>query len=167
MTAEDVIKLLKLEPLTLEGGYFRETYRSTDIISAGALPSRYGLDHSVSTCIYYLITPECTSALHRIATDEIFHFYLGDPVEMVIVHSNDELEKCTLGSDLKTSQVPQKIVPAGLWQGARLFPGGKFALMGTTVSPGFEYSELEIANKHDLESLPKHANYLQEFLSKN
>lgn len=167
MTAEEIIEILDLEPLTLEGGYFRETYRSRDIIAAEALPPRYNAPHNVSTCIYYLITPDCTSALHRIATDEIFHFYLGDPVEMVIVHSDENLEKCIIGSDIKSSQVPQKVVPANLWQGARLCPGGKFALMGTTVSPGFEYAELEIANQDDLIQFPKSADYLKEFLSNN
>ena len=74
--AEDIIEKLNLSPLPQEGGYYNETYRSTLRISKGALENRYPRDRDASTCIYYLITEETFSALHRIIGDEIFHFYL-------------------------------------------------------------------------------------------
>src|SRR2546423_15381517 len=80
LTAEQLIARLQLRPLPLEGGYFRETYRSADQLSAAALPEGYGRDKAAGTAIYYLLTPETFSALHRLPTDEVFHFYAGDPV---------------------------------------------------------------------------------------
>ena len=83
LTAEELIALLRLRPLPLEGGYFRETYRSTDQLPATARPARYGCAKAAGTAIFYLLTPNAFSALHRLPTDEIFHSYLGSPVHML------------------------------------------------------------------------------------
>lgn len=143
MTADDVIKTLGLVPLPGEGGYFRETYRSTE-----RLP---GSNRSYSTAIYYMVTPETFSALHRLPHDEIFHFYLGAPVEMLIIHPDGAHEIVTLGADLARGQRPQFTVPAGCWQGTKLAPGeNTFALLGTTVAPGFEFPDMEIKSRAEL-----------------
>jgi predicted cupin superfamily sugar epimerase len=81
MNAEEIIKFLRLQPHPKEGGFFRETYRSVDPFSN--LPNRYRGQRSASTAIYYLLTPDSFSAMHRLASDEIFHFYKGDAVEML------------------------------------------------------------------------------------
>src|SRR5205823_2466384 len=106
-TPEELIVLLELTPHPREGGYFRETYRSTEKFPAAALPPRYGRDRSASTAIYYLLTPRAISALHRLATDEVFHFYLGGPVRMLQLDPDGDGRELLLGRDLAAGQRPQ------------------------------------------------------------
>jgi predicted cupin superfamily sugar epimerase len=142
MTAEEIIALLHLVPHP-EGGYFAETYRSNESVACGHLPSRYTGDRAFGTAIYYLLTPGSFSSIHRLASDEVFHFYLGDPVEMVLLFPDGSDEVLLMGPDLTTGMLPQAVVPAGVWQGARLVPGGAYALLGTTVAPGFDFADFE------------------------
>jgi predicted cupin superfamily sugar epimerase len=142
-TAQELIAFFGLQPLPLEGGFFRETYRSSESLSAASLPSRYGRDKSLGTAIYYFLTPDTFSALHRLPTDEIFHFYLGSPVEMLQLYEDGRGRVMTLGSDVLAGQSPQLVVPAGVWQGSCLAPGGTFALLGTTMAPGFDFADYE------------------------
>ncbi len=150
MLGEEIIKILNLQPLLEEGGFYRETYRSTENIPKEALPVRYGVSKNFGTAIYYLLTPETRSALHRIPTDEIFHFYLGDPVIMLQLHPDGTSEVTTIGSKIDKGQQLQVIVPKGTWQGSLLKQGGNFALMGVTVSPGFDFSDYESAERASL-----------------
>src|SRR5262245_63405894 len=138
MTAEDVIELLRLQSHPVEGGYFRETYRSGETLPAIVLPRQRG-DRSISTAIYYLLTPETVSALHRLPGDEVFHFYLGDPVRMLQLWPDGSTRELLLGSDLRQGHHLQTVVPARVWQGSVLEPGGRFALLGATMAPGFDY----------------------------
>ncbi len=150
MTAEELIDILGLKPLPMEGGYFRETYRSQDTISGEALPDRYSESKSLCTAIYYLLTPDTCSKIHRLPTDEIFHFYLGDPVYLLQLWPDGTSKSITLGTEIHKGQQVQLIVPHGVWQGSFLLEGGKFALMGTTVSPGFDFSDYESADRDEL-----------------
>jgi uncharacterized protein len=140
LTPETLIEQLGLQPLPVEGGYFRQTYVSDEAIAAGALPPRYGRDKALSTAIYYLLTSEedSFSALHRLPTEEVYHFYLGDPVEMLLLDPDAGAERVVLGPDLLGGQRVQHVVPRGVWQGSRLREGGRFALLGTTMAPGFD-----------------------------
>ena len=147
MTAEHLIAHLGLEPLPREGGWYRETYRADLEWPAGALAPRYSGARAACTAIYYLLTPDTFSALHRLAGDEVFHFYLGDPVEMLQLDPRrNEGHVITLGSDLLAGQQPQVVVPRGVWQGSRLRPGGAFALLGTTMAPSFDFADYESAD---------------------
>jgi hypothetical protein len=148
LTAADVIKLLQLKPLPHEGGYYRETYRSADVLPAGVL-SRFGREKSLGTAIYYLLTPDTFSAMHRLPTDEVFHFYLGDPVTMLQL-GPDGGQVLTLGMDLRAGQVPQVVVPQGVWQGSFVQPGAAFALLGTTMAPGFDFTDYEGGDRNQL-----------------
>jgi predicted cupin superfamily sugar epimerase len=138
ITAGDIIRILNLQKLPTEGGYFSETYRSKN-----------------STAIYYLLTDEidCFSEMHRLAGDEIYHFYLGEPVEMLHLYPDGAGKRVFLGADLETGLLPQVLVPAGVWQGSRLARGGKFALMGTTMAPGFEYWDYKSGSRKELINL--------------
>ncbi len=149
LTAEQLINLLGLEPHP-EGGYYRETYRSDEIIGKGALPERYSRNRSCGTAIYYLLAPETFSAIHRIKTDEIYHFYLGDPVELVQLLPDGSGCVVTLGNDIAAGAQVQTVVSRETWHGARLAEGGKYALLGTTVAPGFEFADVEIGHRSDL-----------------
>lgn len=150
LTAEAVIARLKLVPHPREGGYFRETYRSPLRIAAGALPAEYAGERSASTAIYYVLTPNTFSEIHRLATDEVFHFYLGDPVEMLQLAPDGRGAVVRLGSDLAAGDLPQVVVPAGVWQGSRLVSGGRFALLGTTVAPGFDFADYTHGQRDNL-----------------
>jgi predicted cupin superfamily sugar epimerase len=144
MTAEEIIESLKLKPHPVEGGYFRETYRST------STHERHGSVRSVSTAIYYLLNPKTVSALHRLPGDEIFHFYLGDPVQMLQLWPDGSTRTLTLGTDLNAGHVPQLVVPGGVWQGSVLAEGGTVALLGCTMAPGFDYVDYEAGERQEL-----------------
>src|SRR5207248_10185372 len=136
---DDVIRLLGLRPHPVEGGFFRETYRSPDALPAAALP-RHRADRSAGTAIYYLLKPGHVSEMHTLPGDEIYHFYLGSPVRMLQLWPDGSGKEVFIGSDIAAGQVPQLVVPSGVWQGSRLAGEEGFALVGCTMAPGFEYS---------------------------
>jgi predicted cupin superfamily sugar epimerase len=135
MTAEEIKALLKLEPHPVEGGSFRRTYTSTGSVELPRGARAQG------TAIYYLLEAGTFSEMHVLASDEIFHFYLGDPVEMLQLYEDGSSAVLTLGPDLAAGQNVQLVVPAGVWQGTRLVEGGKVALLGCTVTPGFDFAD--------------------------
>ena len=152
LTVDELKRWLGLEPLAGEGGWFAETYRARESLPARLLgPGWPGpWPRSLATAIYYLLTPESFSSLHRLRADEIFHFYLGDPVEMLQLWPDGSGRTVTLGTDLAAGMRPQVVVPRGVWQGSRLAPGGSLALLGTTVSPGFDLADYEAGSRETL-----------------
>jgi predicted cupin superfamily sugar epimerase len=165
MTADEIKQLLQLKPLSIEGGYFRETYRSRWTVAAEYLPAGIGGSRSIGTAIYYLITPETFSALHRLPGLEVFHFYLGDPVLMLQLLPDGSSQTITIGSDLLAGQQPQVVVRGQIWQGSKLAPGGKWALMGTTMSPGFDYADYEQPEAESLiAQYPDVAEKIREYI---
>jgi len=153
MDAAQIIRRLGLRPHPSEGGFFRETYRSPDALAAEALGSRYEDRRSLSTAIYYLLTPETFSVMHRLRSDEIFHFYLGDPLTLLMLYADGQGETKTLGKDIEAGQQLQVPVPRGVWQGLFLNEGGSFALLGTTMAPGFDYEDFELGERESLARL--------------
>jgi predicted cupin superfamily sugar epimerase len=146
ITAEEIIKLLKMKKHP-EGGYFAETYRSKEMITDPHRGQR-----SYSTAIYYMLTSDSFSEIHRLAVDEVFHFYRGDPVEMLHLYPDGSGKRLLLGNEPEKGMHPQVLIPSGVWQGARLLPGGTFGftLMGTTMAPGFEYSDYQAGSRQEL-----------------
>jgi len=144
MTAEEIKALLKLEPHPVEGGWYRRTYTS-----AGTVELERGV-RAQGTAIYYLLEEGTFSEMHRVASDEIFHFYLGDPVEMFLLLLDGSSAVLTLGPGLAAGEQPQILVPAGVWQGERLVEGGKVALFGCTVMPGFDFADYESGSYAEL-----------------
>lgn len=156
LSAEEVIELFELQPLEGEGGFFRQTWIHEG--NRGEEP--------VGTCILYLVTPKSFSALHRLVHDEIFHFYLGDPCEAVMVSPEGRLQEATLGQDVRAGMRVQHIVPAGTWQGTRLLPGGSWTLLGTTMAPGFHPAGFELATPRTLESFSEDvASRVRDFIA--
>lgn len=135
MTANEIKTLLNLQPHPIEGGFFRRTYTAPNSIqlTRGSRP--------IGTAIYYLLEPGTFSEMHILDSDEMFHFYLGDPVEMLQLHPDGRSALFTLGPDLQAGQHVQLVVPAGVWQGTRLLGDGKVALLGCTVTPGFDFAD--------------------------
>ncbi len=148
--AEELIERLGLVPLGFEGGYHLETWRSADPLHG--LPGRYeGESRSAGTAIFYLLTETCRSLMHRLRTDEIYHFYAGDPVELLLLSPDGSPQgACVLGGDILGGQAVQRVVPAGTWQGSKLAAGGRYALMGTTMSPGFSLADFELGRRTEL-----------------
>lgn len=152
VNASEIKTLLKLEPHPVEGGSFRRTYTSKQTVELprGTRPA--------GTAIYYLLEPGTFSEMHVLESDEIFHFYLGDPVEMLQLYPDGRSAVFTLGPDLAAGQHVQLVVPAGVWQGTRLIGDGKVALLGCTVTPGFDFADYrngsyaELAEKWRLEA---------------
>ncbi len=135
VTAEQIKSLLNLQPHPIEGGSFRRTYTS-----AAALELPRGI-RPAGTAIYYLLEPGTFSEMHVLDSDEIFHFYLGDPVEMLQLYPDGRSAAFTLGPDLQAGQHVQLVVPAGVWQGTRLIGNGRVALLGCSVTPGFDFAD--------------------------
>jgi predicted cupin superfamily sugar epimerase len=150
MTAEEIKRLLHLEAHPCEGGYFRQTWKSEERIPLASLPSRYLGERAAGTAIYYLLEPSTFSEMHKLISDEVFHFYLGDPVEMLQLWPDGSSRVVTLGNDLAAGLLPQLVVPKGVWQGSRLVAGGSVALLGCTVSPGFDYADYETGKREEL-----------------
>lgn len=142
LTADDVIRLLQLQPLEFEGGYLRETWRD-----------------AAGTAVWYLLRPGTVSRLHRLPQAETWHFYRGDLVRLLLLYADGSSETVLLGPHIEFGQQPQKTVPAGTWQGAwleetegrrRKAENEHWALLGTTVAPPFRQSDFEAASRHEL-----------------
>jgi predicted cupin superfamily sugar epimerase len=151
MTAEDVKKLLGLKPHPREGGWYVRTYEAAELVGAEAFADgRYAGERRTGTAIYYLLEPETFSEMHRLKSDEVFHFYAGDAVVMLQLKEDGEGEMVVIGNDLLQGQRPQVVVERGVWQGSRLVEGGRWALLGCTVSPGFEFEDYETGLREQL-----------------
>lgn len=159
-TAEEIIAHFELQPHPKEGGFFRETYRSMLLLGTGALPDGYVSARAASTAIYYLLRPGTVSRLHRLCSDEMFHFYLGDPVQMLQLDQAGKGRTIILGPDVLHGQEVQTLVAAGVWQGSMLVPGGRFALLGCTVAPGFEYADYQVGTSALAECYPEFAELI-------
>ncbi len=162
-TAAEVIELLGLQPLEGEGGYFRQTH-----VVPGHDAS--GIESPTTTAIVFLVTPGSWSGLHRLETDELFHFYLGDRCQMVVCSPDGTIEERCLGTDLRAGCLIQSLVPGGSWQGTMLAPGGDhgYALLGTTMTPGFRMDQFTLATGADLATMDDAvANVLRPFLAAN
>ncbi|MGF1583637.1 MAG: cupin domain-containing protein [Gemmataceae bacterium] len=148
--ADDIIAKLGLQPHPKEGGYFCETYRSHEGFTKQQLPERYSSSRSANTAIFYLLTPTTCSALHKLNTDEIFHFYAGSPVRMLQLHPDGSGKEILIGPDVLGGQSPQVVVPRDVWQGSFLEEGGEYCLLGCTVAPGFDFADYEDGDRETL-----------------
>jgi len=150
LTADEVIRMLDLKVHPIEGGFFRETQRSTGLLPGGTHPD-YAADRSLGTSIYFLLTANTVSEMHRLPGDEIFHFYVGDPLEMLQLHPGGVSRVVILGTDLRAEQEPQITVPGGVWQGSRRLAGMHgYTLLGCTMAPGFDYADYVRGKRDEL-----------------
>ena len=158
MTAEGWIERLGLRGHP-EGGYFRETYRSPLTLPSEQLPPRYGGERPVATSILFLLRHGEPSALHRLTSDELWHFHTGDPIRVHMLDEHGAYESLHLG--LSPDAEPQGVVPAGRWFGAEIEEPGGYALVGCMVAPGFDFADFELARRDELAARwPQHADLI-------
>jgi hypothetical protein len=140
-----------------EGGFYREVYRAGLDVTHPAVPEGAEPRRSAATHIYFLFPADDFSAFHRVVpSDEIWHLYAGDPLELHLIHAEGRYEQRRLTSDLAAG-VPIAVVPAGCWQAARVAPGGAWSLGGCTVAPGFDFADFEMpAADEILREHPRH-----------
>ena len=155
-----LVKELNLTPHP-EGGFYKETYRSQELISTMELPDRYNGSRCFATAIYFLLVKDSFSAFHKIKSDETWHFYQGSPIEIFSITPDGKLNRQVLGINWQQNEVPQYTIPAGTWFASRVITGGVYGLAGCTVYPGFEFSDFEMADRKALqESFPMHSNII-------
>ena len=154
----DKLQLLK-HP---EGGWFRENYRSDEIIKHSCLDSRFSGDRSISTSIYFLLEKGEFSAFHKIKSDETWHFHDGFTLEIYSISPEGELKTQKLGLDITDGELPQITIPQGYYFAAK--PQGNYTFVGCTVAPGFDFDDFEMPDKEKLiELFPKLQNFLENF----
>ncbi len=147
LTIQQLIQFYQLLPHP-EGGYYKETYRSTESLNVNSLPKRFNGERNYSTAIYFLLEENSFSAFHRIQSDECWHFYAGDAVDIHVLHTNGKYELSKLGSNLDMGEQFHAIVPAGAWFATKT--SGHYSLVGCTVSPGFDFADFELAKSAEL-----------------
>jgi predicted cupin superfamily sugar epimerase len=156
--------MLGLVPHPREGGFYIRTYQSGELLPCTAFADgRYSGSRHTATAIYYLLEPGTFSEMHSLCSDELFHFYLGDPVEMLQLHAGGSGSVIRIGNRLALGERPQVTVPRGTIQGSRLVPGGAWALLGCTVSPGFEFADYQNPTREELCSgWPAFAEFIRQ-----
>lgn len=156
ITAQQLIDKYSLQRHP-EGGWFAETYRSEEAIPASGLPARFGGSRLFSTAIYFLLQQNDFSAFHKIKSDECWHFYAGDPLDIFEITEEAEMKITQFGTDPDKGQLFQYVVPANRWFASRPAAGSNFSFVGCTVAPGFDYADFEIADRDELiKSYPQH-----------
>lgn len=146
MTVDTLVKELHLLPHP-EGGFYKETYRSEGIISNSCLSPDFKGDRNMATGIYFLVEKGNFSALHKIKSDETWHFYYGDALEVIEIDEQENLIITKIGSNLSNGETFQYTVKANTWFGSRVSEGGSFSLVGCTVYPGFDFNDFELADR--------------------
>ncbi|MGF6772994.1 putative cupin superfamily sugar epimerase [Paraburkholderia sp. GAS199] len=158
---DELIRRFDLKPHP-EGGFFSETYRSEGRVARVGGSHEPDETRSASTAIYYLLCDGAHSAWHRIKSDEVWHFYAGQPLHVHVLDAAGTLVTHRLGNTLNdVDAVFQAVVPAGAWFAAECADPATFALAGCTVAPGFEFSEFELADVDALMAAhPHHAGLI-------
>lgn len=163
-TADELVRLYGLLPHP-EGGFFKETYRSTGVIPKAVLPAQFPGPRHYSTAILFLLPAGRVSRMHRLNADELWHFHLGGPLELSAIHPDGKVETVILGLDVLAGQKLQHAVPAGCWFGAAPAEGAPYALVGATVAPGFDFADFQLGRYEDLAARFPHARELLQKLT--
>ena len=161
LIVQQLIQFYQLLPHP-EGGYYKETYRSSEFIPLNSLPERFTGERNFSTAIYFLLVENSFSAFHRIQSDECWHFYTGDSVDIHVLHPNGNYQLIKLGNNIEIGEQYQAVVPAGAWFASKT--NGNYSLVGCTVSPGFDFADFELANTLELASqFPAQVSLIKSF----
>jgi hypothetical protein len=160
------VQKLGLEPHP-EGGYFRQTYRADLVLLKESLPPEFTGARAVSTAIYFLLEGKSFSAFHRLRSDELWHFYTGSTLTVHVIDKNGLHSRIQMGRDAEAGEVFQAVVKAGCWFAAQTRDENQFALVGCTVSPGFDFADFEIAKRDELvQPYPQHREIIEKLTRK-
>ncbi len=160
-SAEYWINTLALSPHP-EGGYFREVFRSKEIITREGLPQRFSGSRNFITSIYYLLRKGEFSSLHRLTSDELWYFHDGAPLSVYTL-TDDGISRHVLGLNAASGQIPQIAISAGYWFGALIEGDGEFSLVGCAVAPGFDFRDFELASREAmLAAYPQHHTIIEK-----
>jgi predicted cupin superfamily sugar epimerase len=160
-SAQSYIEALQMQPHP-EGGFFRESYRSEQVMEVPA-PGAGTRQRNACTAIYFLLEAGNFSAFHRIQSDEIWHFYAGQAVEVLELLPSGELRCTRLGPDILRGELPQYVVPANTWFASRVADGGTFSFVGCTVAPGFDFADFRLAQRPELLAIfPQHSQVINQ-----
>ena len=160
LTVEQLVDFYKLEPHP-EGGFYKETYRSKENIEQAGLPERFRGDRSFSTAIYFLLPAGHFSAFHRIQSDELWHFYAGEPLNIYVINEDESLTTIKLGANIFNGETMQAVVKEGCWFASRPVKDTGYCFVGCTVSPGFDFVDFELAKAEVLvEIYPAHKDLI-------
>lgn len=158
--SQQLIKQLELIPHP-EGGYFKETYRSKDVIIN--LPKQFEGERNYSTSIYFLLESKDFSAFHKINQDELWYFHEGSPIKIHKISPEGEYSFVILGSDVLNNQQFQHVVPADYWFAATVENTNSYSFVGCNVAPGFDFKDFVLATKQELISLfPNHTSIINQ-----
>ncbi len=149
LTADEVRTLLKLEPHPT-CGFVRETYRSALGIAAGGLPPPFADGRPAGSALFFMVTPSAPVHLHRIRNDQLYHYYLGDALEVLMLPEGRMAERVVVGPDLRAGQRVQLLIPGNTFHTARLAPKGSWFLGGSTEWPGVLPADVEVGNVEEL-----------------
>jgi predicted cupin superfamily sugar epimerase len=160
-TAEYWIKHLELVPHP-EGGCFKETYRSQEIIKQKNLPDRYASDRVCSTAIYFLLKGHQVSKFHRLQSDEIWFYHAGNSLTLYVIDTEGTLHTTLLGTDVDNGEQPQVLIRHGAWFGAKVNQENSYTLLSCTVAPGFDFQDFELATQEQLMTVyPQHKEVIE------
>ncbi|GAB4070274.1 cupin domain-containing protein [Ancylobacter sonchi] len=149
MTADEVIVRLDLAP-GATCGFVRLTYVAPQRIAPAGLPAPFEGGRPMGSALYFLVTPAAPVQLHRIRNDQLYHYYLGDPLDVLLLHEDGRVERAVVGPDLAAGQCVQLFIPGGTFHTARLAAGGHWFLGGSTEWPGVEPEDVELGDSEAL-----------------
>ncbi|MFH0735742.1 MAG: cupin domain-containing protein [bacterium] len=162
ISAGEWIEKLDLTPHP-EGGYFKEVYRSNEIINIQGLPQRYGGERNFGTSIYFMLKSGQKSYLHKLQSDETWHFYYGCSIKIYIITPDGKLRKIMLGNNIFNREVLQFTIPKNSWFGAKPKESDSYSLIGCSVYPGFDFADFELGDRSELLKLyPQHENIIKK-----
>lgn len=166
MKYDEIIDGLGLHPHP-EGGYYKEIYRSGEIIPKETLPDRYKSDRAISTSIYYMLTGEDFSSFHRLKSDEIWHFYSGSQIILHLLDEKTGYKQIILGNNFFNGEIPQFVIEKGIYFAAEVADKSSYSLIGCTVAPGFDFEDFEFADEGILiNSFPSQRDLIRKFCRK-
>jgi hypothetical protein len=149
LSADDIRKLLELEP-NATCGFVKLTFVSPQTLAAGTLPTPFAQARPVGSALYFMVTPDAPVRLHRIMNDQLYHYYLGDPLELFLLHADGRSERITIGPDIAAGQRVQFLIPGGTFHTARLIGQNRWFLGASTEWPGVIPDDVEIGDVQKL-----------------
>ncbi len=148
-TADEICALLALDP-NATCGFVRLTYQSALSVAPGGLPAPFAGGRPLGSALYFMVTATAPVRLHRIRNDQLYHYYLGDPIELFLLHGDGSSERIVVGPDLRGGQRVQQFIPGNTFHTARILGERRWFLGASTEWPGVVPDDVDIGNLEEL-----------------